>query len=743
MLNIRRFTTGLALQPVTSISLDTKGEMQVDSTSGKLYFHNGSSSSPTVTEAHSATLTNKTLGSGGTTYFNNILEGSTGTDVTVRSASNQALTLSAQGTGNLTLTAGGTAALSGASTSTIQSYTFTSSALTTPSGAAGAVKSPSNQNLTVEAQGTGNLSLLGTQVTVFDTIFTGNTITGVSGSQLTVQSANNQALNLQSQGTGTLNLNIGVAGAVNLKNMSVTDDTITGSSSATLTITTQSNQSISVSPHGTGTITLAKATSLSSTLSLVQTVDSSTTGAAQTVTPTTSNVKATNASLTSVAGFSSGTDGKTLTFVNGTGASINILNESGSATAGNRIITGTGSDASLANGASVILVYDNNSSRWRVNGVSSGGGTPSPLTTKGDIYTYDTGNQRLPVGTNGQVLTADSAQTTGIKWATPVLPYANKLINGGMNFWQRGTSVAAGSFAGGDDYQADRWTTYAATSAGTLTNTYDRATDSPNALTKYAARMTASSVSGVTLTNWHLAQKTELQFTRSLIGKQCYLSFWYKSNRTGNHGVYVYSYAAPSFVYNNNFTVSSANTWEYKTISLDMTALTAGALAETAAHLLVGMGLNNGNGFGQTTISNSDYFQVTQVMLNEGSSALTFAYAGVDYAEEERLCQRYYFKLTNMPIYSSIGAGYTQSSPTSSHVYFKYPVTMVGNPTLTRSGLQLLYSGGAQTITGFNAQYTNTQSAMIEVAHASTTAGLSVMFCSNGTGDYIAGESEI
>lgn len=65
------------------------------------------------------------------------------------------------------------------------------------------------------------------------------------------------------------------------------------------------------------------------------------------------------------------------------------------------------------------------------------------------------------------------------------------------------------------------------------------------------------------------------------------------------------------------------------------------------------------------------------------------------------------------------------------------------NTTLTRSGLQLLYNGGSQTISGFNAQYTNTQSAMIEVAHTSTTAGLSVMFCSNGTGDYIAGESEI
>lgn len=44
-------------------------------------------------------------------------------------------------------------------------------------------------------------------------------------------------------------------------------------------------------------------------------------------------------------------------------------------------------------------------------------GSASPLTTKGDLFTFDTGDARLPVGTNGHVLTADSTQATGIKWA--------------------------------------------------------------------------------------------------------------------------------------------------------------------------------------------------------------------------------------------------------------------------------------------------------------------------------------
>lgn len=39
------------------------------------------------------------------------------------------------------------------------------------------------------------------------------------------------------------------------------------------------------------------------------------------------------------------------------------------------------------------------------------------LKTKGDLVTVDTDIARLPVGTNGQVLTADSSQPTGLKWA--------------------------------------------------------------------------------------------------------------------------------------------------------------------------------------------------------------------------------------------------------------------------------------------------------------------------------------
>jgi len=57
------------------------------------------------------------------------------------------------------------------------------------------------------------------------------------------------------------------------------------------------------------------------------------------------------------------------------------------------------------------------------NGAAGGGGglvnMVSPLTTKGDIWGYNTNNARIPVGTDGTVLTADSTNALGVSYQTP------------------------------------------------------------------------------------------------------------------------------------------------------------------------------------------------------------------------------------------------------------------------------------------------------------------------------------
>lgn len=60
------------------------------------------------------------------------------------------------------------------------------------------------------------------------------------------------------------------------------------------------------------------------------------------------------------------------------------------------------------------LVYQTDGTSWST--WATLGGT-LPVTTKGDLLGFDSAAARIPVGTNGQVLTADSTQTPGVKWA--------------------------------------------------------------------------------------------------------------------------------------------------------------------------------------------------------------------------------------------------------------------------------------------------------------------------------------
>jgi len=62
-------------------------------------------------------------------------------------------------------------------------------------------------------------------------------------------------------------------------------------------------------------------------------------------------------------------------------------------------------------------------------------GAVSPLTTKGDVYTFSTSDARLGVGANNTVLTADSAEATGLKWAAAG--------GGGMTLLQSGNLSGA------------------------------------------------------------------------------------------------------------------------------------------------------------------------------------------------------------------------------------------------------------------------------------------------------------
>jgi hypothetical protein len=98
------------------------------------------------------------------------------------------------------------------------------------------------------------------------------------------------------------------------------------------------------------------------------------------------------------------------------GDGTNAVTDTGVLSKGTLLVgDGAGSPTQLSVGTNdYVLTADSTEAsgvKWAA--VSAGS---SPLTTKGDIYTYGASDARLPVGTNETALIADSTQSTGNKW---------------------------------------------------------------------------------------------------------------------------------------------------------------------------------------------------------------------------------------------------------------------------------------------------------------------------------------
>ena len=83
---------------------------------------------------------------------------------------------------------------------------------------------------------------------------------------------------------------------------------------------------------------------------------------------------------------------------------------------------------------------------------ASAAGVGSPLTTKGDLYTFTTVNARLAVGgTNGQILQVNSGAATGLAWSTATFPStannAARILRSDGTNWVETTATFADTYA--------------------------------------------------------------------------------------------------------------------------------------------------------------------------------------------------------------------------------------------------------------------------------------------------------
>jgi len=243
----------------------------------------------------------------------------------------------------------------------------------------------------------------------------------------------------------------------------------------------------------------------------------------------------------------------------------------------------------------------------------------------------------------------------------------NLIINGNMQIAQRGTS-STGITSGGY-YTTDRIQFYVAT-AGTWTMEQD--TDVPSGQGfSYSTKVDCTTADASLGANdiIQLAQRIEGQNIQHLKygtsnAESLTLSFWVKTNKTGTYVAELRAYDAGSGtrIIAQNYTVSSADTWEKKTLTYvgdTATAIrntnadglvlylwlaagstfTSGALATSWQSYAVG---NRAAGQVNLADSTSNYINITGLQLEVGENATPFE--NRMYSQELAMCQRYYEK---------------------------------------------------------------------------------------------------
>lgn len=257
-------------------------------------------------------------------------------------------------------------------------------------------------------------------------------------------------------------------------------------------------------------------------------------------------------------------------------------------------------------------------------------------------------------GTSGLVFPDSSTQNT----AATGFGFKNRIINGAMMIDQRnaGASVTATT---ANLYSVDRWKAGADVSSK---YSIQQVSDAPTGFS-YSAKVTSSSAYTVGSTEtFGLLQWIEGYNIADLMfgsaGAQTItLSFWVKSSLTGTFGGSLQNSGYTSG-YPFSYTISSANTWEYKTVTI--TGSTSGTWNTTngagiGVYFSLGSGASRSNTAGAWTTTqysfgvtgatsvvgtNGATFYITGVQLEKGSTATSFDYR--PYGTELALCQRYF-----------------------------------------------------------------------------------------------------
>ncbi len=347
-------------------------------------------------------------------------------------------------------------------------------------------------------------------------------------------------------------------------------------------------------------------------------------------------------------------------------------------------------------------------------------------------------------GSSGLIFPDGSGQETGIG--------RNRIINGDMRIDQRNAGAAVTT---PDVYTVDRWIQY---QGGGGAITWQQSSTAPTGFDySLSATVTTADTSLGTSDYYFLRQFIEGYNVSDLCfgtanAKTITISFWVRSSLTGTFGGSLQNSSASRY-YPFTYSISSANTWEQKTVTIS--GDTSGTWLKTNG---AGLGVNFALGFGTSYIgtantwtssasftatgasnlisTNGATFYITGVQLEIGTSATPFERRM--YGQELALCQRYLPAINAGTSGNSLtGSGYATSTTNFRVIapYFVSPRVAPTGITLSSAShytAQIAATQGTPSAIAFNSVSSGTVAA-IDCTVSGFTAGQAGMLYSSNS----------
>ena len=299
--------------------------------------------------------------------------------------------------------------------------------------------------------------------------------------------------------------------------------------------------------------------------------------------------------------------------------------------------------------------------------------------------------------------------------------FKNRIINGAMVISQRqGTSSFTPATG---DYLLDRWN-YQASQASKFTVQQDAgAVTPPVGFSNYMGFTVASAVSIGSSDFFYFRQAVEgFNFADCGWGtanaKTVTLSFWVRSSLTGTFGGSLNN-SAVNRSYPFSYTISVANTWEQKSITIagDTTGTWIGATNGVGVYVNFSLGMGStfsgtagawagslfASSTGATSVvgTNGATFYITGIQLEVGSTATSFDYRS--YGTELMLCQRYYVQYGGTSTNEHLPMVAQVQGTTNANTSFQLPVQMRTTPSITQASTWQanVVGGSSQNISSF------------------------------------------